>query len=136
MHASFTISGLLSSVNLYRSLISISLVCMWEINFVLFNSMLKYVINRLVHAFFHIRTVIRHIATRTNRHLRRHIGTETNRHRTLDKSASTLTNRHFGKNLLYFHVYSTFSKKNSQILVVGSSPIQASCTRYNTVICQ
>jgi len=30
----------------------------WEVNFVLFNSMLKYVINRLMHAFFHIRTVI------------------------------------------------------------------------------
>ena len=30
----------------------------WEVNFVLFNSMLKGVINRLMHAFFHIRTVI------------------------------------------------------------------------------
>ena len=30
----------------------------WEVNFVLFNSILKYVINRLMHAFFHIRTVI------------------------------------------------------------------------------
>jgi hypothetical protein len=29
-----------------------------EVNFVLFNSMLKYVINRLIHAFFHFRTVI------------------------------------------------------------------------------
>jgi hypothetical protein len=38
--------------------ISISLVSVWEVNFVLFNSMLKYVINRLMHAFFHIRTVI------------------------------------------------------------------------------
>ena len=28
------------------------------VNFVLFNSMLKYVINRLMHAFFHFRTVI------------------------------------------------------------------------------
>jgi len=31
---------------------------MWEVKFVLFNSMLKYVINRLMHAFFHIGTVI------------------------------------------------------------------------------
>ena len=31
---------------------------MWEVDFVLFNSMLKYVINRLMHAFFHFRTVI------------------------------------------------------------------------------
>jgi hypothetical protein len=49
--------------------IHISLVSVWEVNFVLFNSMLKYVINRLMHAFrsrilinmhalFHIRTVI------------------------------------------------------------------------------
>ena len=38
--------------------IHISLVSEWEVNFVLFNSMLKYVINRLMHAFFHIRTVI------------------------------------------------------------------------------
>jgi hypothetical protein len=37
---------------------AISLVSVWEINFVLFNSMLKYVINRLMHAFFHIRTFI------------------------------------------------------------------------------
>jgi hypothetical protein len=42
----------------YRSLISINLVSVWEVNFILFNSMLKYVINRLMHAFFHIRTVI------------------------------------------------------------------------------
>ena len=35
-----------------------SLVSVWEVNFVLFNSMLKYVINRLMHAFFHFRTVI------------------------------------------------------------------------------
>jgi hypothetical protein len=42
----------------YRSLISISLVSVWEVNFVLFNSMLKYVINRLMHVFFHIGTVI------------------------------------------------------------------------------
>jgi hypothetical protein len=33
-------------------------VCVCEANFVLFNSMLKYVINRLMHAFFHIRTLI------------------------------------------------------------------------------
>jgi hypothetical protein len=46
------------TLNRYRSLISISLVSVWEVNFVLFNSMLKYVINRLMHAFFHIRTVI------------------------------------------------------------------------------
>ena len=52
-----SISGLLSR-NRYRSLISISLVSVWEVNFVLFNSMLKYVINRLMFAFFHIRTVI------------------------------------------------------------------------------
>ena len=46
------------TLNWYRSLISISLVSVWEVNFVLFNSMLKYVINWLMHAFFHIRTVI------------------------------------------------------------------------------
>jgi hypothetical protein len=46
------------TLNRYRSLISISLVSVWEANFVLFNSMLKFVINRLMHAFFHIRTVI------------------------------------------------------------------------------
>jgi hypothetical protein len=46
------------TLNRYRSLISISLVSVWEVKFVLFNSMLKYVINRLMHAFFHIRTVI------------------------------------------------------------------------------
>jgi hypothetical protein len=40
--------------------IHISLVSVWEVNFVLFNSMLKYVINRLMHAFFHFRTVIIH----------------------------------------------------------------------------
>ena len=38
--------------------IHFSLVCVWEVNFVLFNSMLKYVINRLMHAFFHFKTVI------------------------------------------------------------------------------
>jgi hypothetical protein len=32
--------------------IHISLVFVWNVNFVLFNSMLKYVINRLSHAFF------------------------------------------------------------------------------------
>jgi hypothetical protein len=36
----------------YRSLISISLVSVWEVNFVLFNSMLKYVINRLMRRHF------------------------------------------------------------------------------------
>jgi hypothetical protein len=36
----------------------LSLVSVWEVNFVLFNSMSKYVINRLMHDFFHIRTVI------------------------------------------------------------------------------
>jgi hypothetical protein len=46
------------TLNRYRSLISISLVSVWEVKFVLFNSMLKNVINRLMHAFFHIRTVI------------------------------------------------------------------------------
>jgi hypothetical protein len=46
------------TLNRYRSLISISLVSVWEVNFVLFNSMLKYVINILMHAFFHIRTVV------------------------------------------------------------------------------
>jgi hypothetical protein len=46
------------TLNRYPSLISIRLVSVWEVNFVLFNSMLKYVINRLMHAFFHIRTVI------------------------------------------------------------------------------
>jgi hypothetical protein len=54
----FSISELLSSLNRYRSPISISLVSVWEVNCVLFNSMLKYVIYRLMHAFFHIRTVI------------------------------------------------------------------------------
>ena len=38
--------------------ISISLVSVWEVNFVLFDSMLKYVINRSMHAIFNIRTVI------------------------------------------------------------------------------
>ena len=38
--------------------IHIRLVSVWEVNFVLFNSMLKYMINRLMHAFFHFRTVI------------------------------------------------------------------------------
>jgi hypothetical protein len=46
------------TLNRYRSLISISLVSVWEAKFVLFNSMLKYVINRLMHDFFYIRTVI------------------------------------------------------------------------------
>ena len=46
------------TLNCYRSLISISWVSVWEVNFALFNSMLKYVINRLMHAFLHIRTVI------------------------------------------------------------------------------
>ena len=46
------------TLNRYRSLISISLLSVWEVNFILFNSMLKYVINRLMHAFFHIGTVI------------------------------------------------------------------------------
>jgi hypothetical protein len=46
------------TLNRYRSFISISLVSVLEVNFALFNSMLKYVINRLMHAFFHIRTVI------------------------------------------------------------------------------
>ena len=40
----------LTSLNRYRSLISISLLSLWEVNFFLFNSMLKYVINRLMHA--------------------------------------------------------------------------------------
>jgi hypothetical protein len=51
----FSISGLLSSLNLYQSLIRSLVcvcVCVCEVNFVLFNSMLKYVINRLMHAFF------------------------------------------------------------------------------------
>ena len=52
-----SISGLLS-LKRYRSLISISLVPVWEVNFIFFNSMLKYVINRLMYAFFHIMTVI------------------------------------------------------------------------------
>jgi hypothetical protein len=38
--------------------IHISLVSVWEDNFVLFNSMLKYVINRWMHTFFHFRPVI------------------------------------------------------------------------------
>jgi hypothetical protein len=46
------------TLNRYQLLISISLVSMWEVDFVLFNLILKYVINRLMHAFFHIRTVI------------------------------------------------------------------------------
>jgi hypothetical protein len=39
------------TLNRYRLLISISLVSVWEVNFVLFNSMLKYVINRLMFLF-------------------------------------------------------------------------------------
>ena len=50
----FSTTGLLSSLND----IHISLVSVWEVNFVLFNSMLKYVINRLMYAFFHFRAVI------------------------------------------------------------------------------
>ena len=56
-------------------------------------------------------TNARHIGTRTNRHQDMSALTKTYRHRTLDKSAPSLTNRHFGKILMYFHVYSTFSKK-------------------------
>jgi hypothetical protein len=51
------------TLNRYRSLISISLVSVWEVNFVLFNSMLKYVVNRLMHVFFHIRTEHYHPST-------------------------------------------------------------------------
>jgi hypothetical protein len=61
INMSFSISGLLSSLNQYQSLIVWCVcvcVCVCEVNFVLFNSMLKYVINRLRHAFFHIRTAI------------------------------------------------------------------------------
>jgi hypothetical protein len=46
------------TLNRYRSLLSICMVSVWEVNFVLFNSKLKYVVNRLMHAFFRIRTVI------------------------------------------------------------------------------
>jgi len=46
------------TLNRYRSFISITLVSVWEVKFVLFISMLKYVIIRLKHAFIHIRTVI------------------------------------------------------------------------------
>ena len=38
--------------------IHISLVSVWEVNFVVFISMLKYAMNRIMHAFFHTRTVI------------------------------------------------------------------------------
>jgi hypothetical protein len=38
--------------------ISRSLVSVWDVNFVLFNSMLRYAINRSMHVFFHVRTVI------------------------------------------------------------------------------
>jgi hypothetical protein len=38
--------------------ISINLVSVWDVNFVLFNSMLRYMINGSMHAFFHVRTVI------------------------------------------------------------------------------
>ena len=38
--------------------IHISLVSLWEINFVDFIPMLKYAIHRIMHAFFHTRTVI------------------------------------------------------------------------------
>ena len=38
--------------------IHIGLVSVWEVNFVLFNSMLTYVIKRLMHAFFHFRIII------------------------------------------------------------------------------
>ena len=62
------------------------------------------------------RAKARHIDTRTNRHQDISALTKTYRHwdksaRTLDKSEPSLTNRHFGKILMYFHVYSTFSKK-------------------------
>jgi hypothetical protein len=35
------------NLNRYRLCISISLVSVWEVNFVLFNSILKYVINKI-----------------------------------------------------------------------------------------
>ena len=55
MHAFFHIRTVIipQPISINHSLVS---VC--EVNFVLFNSMLKYVINRLMHVFFHIRTVI------------------------------------------------------------------------------
>ena len=51
MHAFFHIRTVI-----IPQLISIThcFVCVCEVNFVVFNSMLKYVINRLMHAFFHI----------------------------------------------------------------------------------
>jgi hypothetical protein len=45
-------------VRIWYPHIHISLVSVREVNFVLFNSMLKYVINRLMHAFFYFRTVV------------------------------------------------------------------------------
>jgi len=45
----FSKSGLLSSLNRYQSLI-VWCACVCEANIVLFNSMLKYMINRLMHA--------------------------------------------------------------------------------------
>ena len=47
----FSKLGLLSSLNRYQSLIVWCVcVCVCEANIVLFNSMLKYMINRLMHA--------------------------------------------------------------------------------------
>ena len=54
MHAFFHIP---QPISITHSLVCVC-VCVCEVNFVLFNSMLKYVINILMHAFFHIRTVI------------------------------------------------------------------------------
>ena len=62
MHDCFHIRTVIipQPISITHSHIHISLVSLWEVNFVLFNSMLKYVINRLMHAFFHFRTVIIH----------------------------------------------------------------------------
>ena len=59
MHAFFHIKTVIipQPISITHSLVCVC-VCVCEVNFVLFNSMLKYVINRLMHAFFHIRAVI------------------------------------------------------------------------------
>ena len=62
MHDFFHIRTVIIPQPISITHIHISLVSVWEVNFVLFNSMLKYVINRLMHAFFHFRTAISPLA--------------------------------------------------------------------------
>jgi hypothetical protein len=54
-----------AQLTLWLMNMSISLVSVWEVNFVLFKSMLKYGIKILMHALFHIKTVIVHRPTST-----------------------------------------------------------------------